>query len=276
MSRRGALLGVAAILAILFTAAIIYLRSGDGNLFAPKNSDTASSHPSQCKTGEDANKYLDCDVVADVNSLQAYWSDVFLRSGQSFHPPRVVLYSTYAKTGCGDETSAVGPFYCQPDEAIYLDLSFMSDLQNRFGAQSGPLARAYVVAHEYGHHVQNLLGTSAAVSTLDSDSGPTSAAVRKELQADCYAGIWTNHAASTMVNGEWFIAQPSESDIAAVIDTTERLGDDYVQQRILGRSNNPAAYRHGTSTQRAKWYRVGLSNGDPSMCDTFARGVDLG
>ena len=145
-----------------------------------------------CQTGASANRQLDCEVVAVDNSLDGYWSDAFARSGQSFQKPRLNFFAGGVSTGCGSATSDVGPFYCPADAEIYIDLDFFKELETRFGAQGGSFSRAYVIAHEYGHHIQNLLGTNQRVQ--QGDSGPTSGSVRLELQADCYAGVWAHHA----------------------------------------------------------------------------------
>ena len=228
-----------------------------------------------CRTGESANRQLDCEVVAVVNSLDGYWSDAFARSGQTYQPPRMNFFSGGVNTACGGATSDVGPFYCPADSEVYIDLTFFQELETRFGAQGGPFARAYVIAHEYGHHVQNLLGTNQRVQA--GDSGPTSGTVRLELQADCYSGVWANHATTTPTStGQPLITEVTREDVNAALDTAARIGDDFIQENLGGGRVDESQFTHGSSQQREKWYTTGYRTGDPSQCDTFARGVNLG
>lgn len=251
------------------------LDGGLGGLEQGQTADTSQIAQS-CRTGGDANRQLDCEVVAVVNSLDAYWSDAFARSGQTYTPPRTNFFSGSVRTnGCGGATSDVGPFYCPADAEVYIDLTFFAELESRFGAQGGPFARAYVLAHEYGHHVQNLLGTSSRVR--GNSTGPTSGAVRLELQADCYAGVWGNHATTTpTASGQPLITEVSSADVTAALDTAARIGDDYIQSQLGGGRVDESQFTHGSSAQREKWFRIGFDSGDPARCDTFARGVDLG
>ncbi|MEN3303602.1 neutral zinc metallopeptidase [Pseudonocardia sp.] len=222
-----------------------------------------------CRTGADANTTLECEVTADVNSLDGYWSDAFARSGQTYTPPRTNFFEGSVSTrGCGSATSDVGPFYCPGDSEIYIDLSFFKELETRFGAQGGPFARAYVLAHEYGHHIQNLLGTNSRVRA--GDSGPTSGSVRLELQADCYAGVWGNHATTTpTASGRPLITDVTQDDVNAALDTAERIGDDYIQSNLGGGRVDKSQFTHGSSAQREKWFTTGFRTGDPARCDTF-------
>ena len=222
-----------------------------------------------CRTGADANTNLDCEVTAVVNSLDGYWSDEFARSGQTYTPPRTNFFEGSVSTdGCGSATSDVGPFYCPGDSEIYIDLSFFKELETRFGAQGGPFARAYVIAHEYGHHIQNLLGTNRKVRA--GDSGPTSGSVRLELQADCYAGAWGKHATTTpTASGRPLITDVTQADVNAALDTAERIGDDYIQSNLGGGRVDRSQFTHGSSAQREKWFTTGFRTGDPARCDTF-------
>ena len=251
------------------------LPSGSGTASPGQVADT-SQLAASCRTGRDANSRRDCEIVAVVNSLDAFWSDQFARSGMTYQPPRLNLFSGAVRTnGCGSATSAVGPFYCPADREVYIDLSFFQELETQFGARGGPFARAYVIAHEYGHHVQNLLGTSSRVRP--GSTGPTSGSVRLELQADCYAGVWARHASSTpTASGKPLIVDVTREDVAAALDTAARIGDDYIQTRIGGGRVDESQFTHGTSAQRERWYTTGFRTGDPASCDTFARGVDLG
>jgi uncharacterized protein len=250
------------------------LPGGLTGLPSGQSADTSQA-ASTCRTGAQANTELDCEVVAVVNSLDGYWSDAFARSGITYRPPRTNFFNGGVRTGCGSATSDVGPFYCPADNEIYIDLSFFQELETRFGAEGGPFARAYVVAHEYGHHIQSLLGTSERVRP--GETGPTSGSVRLELQADCYAGVWANHAESVPTeSGRPLITGVTQDDVDAALDTAERIGDDFIQSQLGGGRVDESQFSHGSSAQRERWYSTGYQTGDPARCDTFARGADLG
>ncbi|WP_158888565.1 KPN_02809 family neutral zinc metallopeptidase [Amycolatopsis anabasis] len=221
----------------------------------------------ECRTGADANRNHDCAIVAMVNSIQDYWTGQFARSGQTYRKATTNFFRGGVRTGCGSATSDVGPFYCPADSQVYIDLSFFNELQTRFGAKGGPFAEAYVLAHEYGHHVQNLLGNSARAGK---GSGPASGSVRLELQADCYAGVWANHAQTTPTeSGKPLISEVTRDDINRALDTAARIGDDYIQRELGGGRVDQSKFTHGTSAQREKWFTTGFSTGDPARCDTF-------
>lgn len=250
------------------------LPNGLSGLESGQTADTSAA-ASACRTGADANTKLDCEVVAVVNSLDGYWSDTFAGSNITFQPPRTNFFAGGVGTGCGSASSATGPFYCPADNEIYIDLGFFDELESRFGAQGGPFSRAYVMAHEYGHHIQALLGTTERVQA--GDTGPTSGSVRLELQADCYAGVWANHATSVPTSsGKPLITEVNQQDVDAALDTAQRIGDDYIQSQLGGGRVDESQFSHGSSEQRAKWYNTGYESGDPTRCDTFARGVNLG
>lgn len=233
----------------------------------------ASSLASECKTGADANTKDDCRVVGFVNSIQDYWANQFKSSGKSYPEALTVFYSQAISTGCGQGSSGMGPFYCPADNQVYIDLSFWQDLKTQFGTNGGVFAEGYVLAHEYGHHIQALLGTSDRVGQ---DTGPTSGSVRLELQADCYAGVWANNATKTPgPNGQILITDITDQDINDALDTASKIGDDYIQTHLGSGQSDPSQYTHGTSAQREKWFKQGYTTGDPAQCDTFGA-KDLG
>ena len=219
----------------------------------------------------DRNNIVQCRVIATGNSVDAVWQQ--LLPGQ-YTRPKVMLFTGSVDTACGPATSDVGPFYCPGDQTAYFDTDFFDVLTTQFGSSGGPLAQEYVVAHEFGHHVQDLQGS--LVNAQRDPQGATGGGVRTELQADCYAGIWAHYAAITKQEstGVPFLEPLSDKDIADALSAAASVGDDRIQKSATGRVN-PEAWTHGSSAQRQKWFTEGYRTGDIAACDTFNAG-DLG
>jgi predicted metalloprotease len=210
----------------------------------------------ECRTGADANEREDCRIVAVINSVQTYWN----RALRGYEPTRTRFFEGGIQTGCGPASSATGPFYCPADRYVYIDLGFFDQLQSQLGARGGPLAEAYILAHEYGHHVQNLTGV---LRSADRDTGPQGGQVRIELQADCYAGLWVGNSLQT-----GFIEELTRQDVADALDAAAAVGDDRIQERTQGRVV-PESWTHGSAEQRQSWFVRGIEGSGPQSCDTF-------
>jgi predicted metalloprotease len=207
-------------------------------------------------------------VSAILGSTEAEWTEIFARSGKTYKPPTLVMFSGATESGCGFAKAAMGPFYCPIDQKVYLDTSFFQELQQRFGACNGSKAcqfsEAYVIAHEIGHHVQNSLGLLPKVQEAQKAMGKAEAnslQVRVELQADCLAGVWANHG-----QAKWQFIEPG--DVESALQTASAIGDDRLQREAQGYVV-PDSFTHGTSAQRSRWFSTGLKSGEVASCDTF-------
>ena len=222
----------------------------------------------QCQTGQDANERIDCRMKGASASLEAYWQAEAPSIGLDYvGPQNFILFEQAVSTGCGNASSATGPFYCPPDQTIYIDTSFYDQLESQFGASGGPLAEMYVVAHEWGHHVQNIAGVLSR--SQDGQTGPTSNAVRVELQADCFAGAWAAAASQTEdESGVPFLQPISRDEYSDAISAAAAVGDDRIQETMQGQVN-PHTFTHGTSDQRVEWFERGYQQG-AGACDTFS------
>jgi predicted metalloprotease len=220
---------------------------------------TSNSQPTQADPEQKA------FVSAILHSTEVTWGEIFQANGQTYVDPKLHLFSGSVSTACGSATSAVGPFYCPEDQKVYLDIDFFQELQNRFHA-SGDFARAYVIAHEVGHHVQELTGVFDKVAQARrqgaSMEGAGGLSVRQELQADCYAGVWANHSQQEL---HWL----QEGDVESALNAASQIGDDTLQQQSQGEVV-PDSFTHGTSAQRVKWFKAGFASGDMGSCDTFS------
>jgi predicted metalloprotease len=251
----GGILGLIILLAAIFLPRLL---SGGHQAVDTTSDGNVTSSTGACES--DLEQQL-CGATIDV---QDYWTRTFPQAfGSAYTPTKTVFFSQSTDTGCGQATSQVGPFYCPIDGLVYFDLDFLTQLQDQFGA-TGDLAAQYIVAHEFGHHVQNLLGKSDEVNQAQQQD-PSQAnrlSVALELQADCYAGAWTHDAFQRGLVADEEVTNEAINAAAAV-------GDDRIQQRTQGRID-PESWTHGSSEQRVSWFRRGFETGDPNQCDTFA------
>ncbi|NRQ50769.1 KPN_02809 family neutral zinc metallopeptidase [Aeromicrobium stalagmiti] len=232
--------------------------------------DDAGETFDQCKTGADANRDDTCRIIGTVNSVQAYWEDALPADvSRQYRAAKTVIYSGATQSPCGTASNQTGPFYCPSDERIYIDASFFDELTSRFGADGGALAQEYVVAHEYGHHVENILGFLA--KGQDGTTGPQSGGVRIELMADCMAGVWANHASTTTdADGNTLLEPLTDQDIQSALSAAAAVGDDHIQESLGGGNVNQDSWTHGSSESRQKWFLAGYESGTVNACDTFS------
>lgn len=252
-------------LGTLIIAAIVFFLGGDPSAILSSGSVQQSAQTEQRElTPEEQNVYKFIDMLTGAN--QTTWKQIFQENGMEFHPAKVVLFTDLTQSGCGTAQSAMGPFYCPNDETIYMDMSFFNELQQRFGAKVTDFTIAYVLGHEYGHHIQNLLGTLNKTEQLRrsgrySEAQMNRVSVATELQADFYAGVWakkTNDRSSFLEPG----------DIDAAISAAQAVGDDNIQKRAQGYVNQES-FTHGSSEQRKEWFMKGYNTGDIRQGDTF-------
>jgi len=268
VKRRGRTTGVAAGGGIVGILAVFLIAQFTGFDISPLLGDGGTSGPdetvAECEniSGEEANKTVQCRMAGASLAIDEYWAGEV----NGYVSPEFILFTGSTTTGCGNATSASGPFYCPSDQTIYVDTDFYAELTTRFGANGGPLAEMYVLAHEWGHHIQNISGT---MNGLDfQTTGPSSDGVRLELQADCYAGAWVGSATqSDDENGVPYLEPVSDQDIADALSAAAAVGDDRIQESTQGQVN-PETWTHGASEQRQDWFNTGRASG-PSACDTF-------
>ncbi|WP_448071824.1 KPN_02809 family neutral zinc metallopeptidase [Georgenia yuyongxinii] len=253
-------------------ALLIYLITGQnlGGLLGGAEQPTQQPVSSEsCRTGADANESTECRMVYTAEGLDEYWVAALPdQAGIAYAAPGFEIFDQSVSTGCGDATSAVGPFYCPTDTSVYLDIGFFDQLESQLGAENAPLAQMYIVAHEFGHHIQNQQGTMATIDRQG--TGPQSDGVRLELQADCYAGMWLGQAANVVDpdSGETLIQPPTREQVGDAIDAAAAVGDDRIQAGA-GQQVIPETWTHGAAEQRVRWFLQGYEQGTVAACDTF-------
>jgi len=265
-------IGGRGLIGTIITIVALLVGGGFGiNAMTGDESDNSSLSEACSTANPDRLERTDCRNALYVNSIQDYWQDALPQTfGKPYEQAKTVFFAQAVNTACGGADSGVGPFYCPTDSQIYIDLTFYQELANRFGA-SGEFAQPYILAHEYGHHVQNLLGTSEQVRRAQQrDPGNANAySVALELQADCYAGVWTRHATETTdASGRPLFTDVTEQDIQQALEAAAAVGDDAIQRRAGGQVNEEQ-FTHGSSAQRQQWFTRGYQNGDGRSCNTF-------
>ena len=266
--------GIGGVVVLVLVVVVLQFVGGGGGTSSSGGFDTSrlgsgEERYASCETGADANESVDCARVAVENSLHDFWSRTLPeQTGTAYEEATLATFTGSVGTGCGGADSSVGPFYCPVDDTVYLDTTFFDEvLEQQLGGPDGGFVEPYVLAHEYGHRVQDLLGTMGQVRT---QQGPTSDAVRLELQADCYAGMWAAAATSTeTADGEPLIVELTQEDVQQAVDAAEAIGDDRIQEKAQGQVT-PETWTHGSAEQRVRWFRTGFEQGTVEACDTFA------
>ncbi|HET7350283.1 MAG TPA: neutral zinc metallopeptidase [Marmoricola sp.] len=269
---RGGKIGIGTILLVI--AFVVLTQCVGGGIGLPGGGTGAGTGGDQqtqneCQTGEDANNSQACAIDLFTNSVQDYWQDAYPReTGEQYQVVQTIRFEGSTDSGCGQASSQMGPFYCPNDKNVYLDVTFFDDmLRGQLGAEGGPFAIGYVIAHEYGHHVEDQLGILGRIRT---QQGPRSDAVRVELMADCLAGAWAGKATQTTdAQGEAIISELTQDDIRRAIDAAQAVGDDRIQKRSGGRVDTDS-FTHGSAEQRMRWFNRGMERGTIRACDTFA------
>lgn len=265
--------GAGGIVIVLLFLLMQFLGGGDAsstlNGLANDTQDqtTDKNFAASCANGADANSSADCRVAGTIDSLDSYWSDALPGLGAQLTLPGIVVFDDATQSACGTASAATGPFYCPTDQTIYLDVAFFDELQNTYGSNGGPLAQMYVVAHEYGHHIQNELGVFGVADT--SQTGEGSDSVKVELMADCLAGVWAGHAASTTdANGVTLLKPLTQQDVNDALSAAAAVGDDRIQQQATGHVNE-SAFTHGSADERQAAFTTGYTKGTATACDSF-------
>jgi uncharacterized protein len=257
------------VLALAFGVPIDELLGAGGDAPVAGDEEAAGEGFEHCRTGADANAHVDCRIIATAESLDVVWEEQLpAGGGPEYRPPGLTIFEGQVSTGCGSATSEVGPFYCPADETTYFETGFFDVLRDRFGAGEGPLAEQFVVAHEFGHHIENQLGLLEQAQA--DPRGPESGAVRVELMADCLAGSWGYHASEAIdpESGEPFLQPLTDEDIADALSAAAAVGDDRIQEQVQGQVT-PETFTHGTSQQRQDWFTRGYRSGALGSCDAF-------
>jgi predicted metalloprotease len=249
------------------------LLSGGSNA---KQGDNTQLDQKCAASNPDRFKNTDCRNLLYVNSIQTYWQAALPQTfGKQYSKAPTRFFSGGVNTGCGQADSGVGPFYCPADDHVYIDLTFYDELANRFGAQ-GQFAQPYVLAHEYGHHIQDLLGTETQMRRAQ-QRDPNNAnrySVLLELQADCYAGVWTNHATETKsAKGQALFKSITDQDVKEALTAAAAVGDDSIQKKVGNGQVDESKFTHGSAEQRQHWFSQGYQTGNPKSCDTFGNGA---
>lgn len=262
----GGVVGVGAIVVLLisaFTGVDLSGFLGGGTQADPGSAPQGSSVVQSCDTGADANKDDSCRLAASSLVLDTFWA----ANVKGYQAPQLVIVDGATSTPCGTASNAVGPFYCPPNQTVYIDPTFFQLMRQQFGASAGDLAQVYILGHEYGHHIQNITGTMTKYP--NNGPGPASNGVRTELQADCYAGAYiADMAKQKDPKGRPYMLTPTEKQITDALNAASTVGDDHIQEQQTGRAN-PESFTHGTSEQRTRWFATGYKYG-LGQCDTFS------